>query len=62
MEEMYAGGEYNSSTTAAEVHDAHLQAAGQLPAAPQGIPADAAGAVSEAMANREQNARTVRLS
>lgn len=59
---MYAGGEFNSSTTAGAVHDAGMQAAGQLPQAPAGIPADAAGAVSEAMANREQNARTVYLS
>jgi hypothetical protein len=59
---MYAGGGFDSSTTAEHTHDAGLQAAGQLPAAPSGVPADAAGAVSEAMANREQNARTVRLS
>lgn len=62
MEEMYCGGEYSSSATAAHVHDAGMQAAGQLPTPPAGIPADAAGAVTEAMSIAEQNARTLGLS
>lgn len=62
MEEMYcADGEYSSSTNASMVQNAGLMAAGQLPDPPAGIPADAVGAVTEAMSVAEQNARTLGL-
>jgi len=45
-----------------EITHAELMEAGQLPDAPAGVPVDPAAAVTEAMANREQNARPAGLS
>lgn len=45
-----------------EMNHANLMEAGQLPDAPAGVPVDPTAAVTEAMTNRERNARPAGLS